>query len=103
MIALPTLGQTAPLWWQRTAGTLAGGLLGWGLLAAAPACRPYLACMAVLLAGLGHAVGERYALPYFGKLFSLTSLMVLLAPPPPAPALTVRPSGGLALSVGGLR
>ena len=91
MITLPMLGAAAPMWWQRTAGTLTGGLLGWGLLAAAPACKPYLATMAVLLAGVGHAIGEHAGgLSYFGKLFSLTAVLVLLAPPPPEPELTVR-------------
>lgn len=90
MITLPMLGQAAPMWWQRTAGTLAGGLLAWALLAAAPACRAYLATMAVVLAGVGHTIGEHAGLAYFGKLFSMTSMLVLLAPLPPAPQFTVR-------------
>ena len=63
MITLPVMGLAAPMWSQRTAGTLLGGLLACGLLAA---CRgpAYLSVLAPLLAGAGHCFGEHSSFSY---------------------------------------
>lgn len=63
VITLPVLGQAAAMWTQRTVGTLLGGLLACGLLAA---CRSpaYLSVMAPLLAGAGHCWGEHSSFSY---------------------------------------